>query len=115
MPEHRARIQPLCAVAGDALPRGGSARANTVAGARLPLTGDKTLKLHDPSLCAYDLSVNAVGASAKQRNALAALVGNGDLVDAIALGAPQLARLGRQLIALAGHRQKINRGRGSYG
>jgi len=26
--------------------------------------GDKTLKLHDPSLCAYDLPVIAVGASA---------------------------------------------------
>src|ERR1700739_3302001 len=45
-------------------------------------------------LPAHDLAVNAVGASAKQRDPLAPLVGNVDLVDAVTPAAPQLARLG---------------------
>src|SRR5467141_545066 len=67
------------------------------------------------SIPARDQAVNAVGAPAKQRNALAVLVGNADLIDAVAPGAPQLARLGHELIARPRRRQEVDRGCGSHG
>ncbi len=49
----------------------------------------------------HNLPVNPVGASAKQRDALTALVGHDNLVKTIAPRTPQLRGLGSQLVALA--------------
>ena len=84
---------------------GGIAQRDAVARARLPPAGDKTLKLHERCSCsAGDLPLDAVGAAAEQRDALAALIADHDFVNAVALGAPRLAGLGRELIALARRR-----------
>src|SRR6185437_9592828 len=83
---------------------------------RLPAPGDETLKLHERCSCSGgDLPLDAVGAAAEQRDALTTLIADHDFVNAVALGAPGLAGLGRELIALARGGQEIDAGGSRHG
>jgi len=85
--EHGACIQADRAGTGDDLAGGGIAQRHALVEPCLPPAADETLQLH-ASLLADDLSVDAVGPAAKQRQALAALVGDHHFVQAVAPGAP---------------------------